>query len=254
MWNAFRTDEEMSLEARIITFTGGGGDPIHAYYAHPTGDGPMPALVLIHHMPGFDEFTFETAERLARHGYRVLCPDLYCRFGHGSPDDVAATARSKGGVADDSVIADAGAALIFLRSNAVTTKIGVLGPCSGGRHALLVASRVPGFSAVADLWGGGVVAAPDELTPQRPVAVIDYSSELNVPLLGLFGNEDSHPSPEQVDRHEAELRHLGKDHEFHRYEGAGHGFIYYHTPMYRPEQAMDAWSRIFGFFGEQLGA
>ncbi|MDA8297789.1 MAG: dienelactone hydrolase family protein [Actinomycetota bacterium] len=254
MWNAFRTDGELSLQADIITFPGGGGDPIHAYYARPTGDSPMPALVFMHHMPGFDEFTFEAVERLARHGYRVVCPDLYCRFGHGSPDDVAATARSNGGVADDSVVADAEAALAFLHSSAPTTKVGVLGPCSGGRHALLVASRVPGFSAVADLWGGGVIAGPEELTAQRPVAVIDYSPELDVPLLGLFGNEDSHPSPEQVDHHEAELRRLGKDYEFHRYDGAGHGFIYYHTPMYRPEQAMDAWSRIFGFFGDKLGA
>ncbi|MFC7540287.1 dienelactone hydrolase family protein [Siccirubricoccus deserti] len=45
-----------------------------------------------------------------------------------------------------------------------------------------------------------------------------------MPLLGLFGNDDRAPSPEQVDQHEAELKKHGKNYEFHRYDGAGHGF------------------------------
>ena len=50
---------------------------------------------------------------------------------------------------------------------------------------------------------------------------IDYTADLTAPLLGLFGNDDTHPSPEQVDLHEAELKRHGKDYEFHRYDGAG---------------------------------
>ena len=42
---------------------------------------------------GWDEFYRETARRFAQHGFQTLCPDLYCRFGHGTPDDVTATAR-----------------------------------------------------------------------------------------------------------------------------------------------------------------
>jgi carboxymethylenebutenolidase len=61
----------------------------------------------VHHLPGWDEFYREFAERLARHGYSVICPDLYCRFGHGTPDDVAARVRSAGGVPDNSVVATA---------------------------------------------------------------------------------------------------------------------------------------------------
>ena len=52
--------------------------------------------------------------------------------------------------------------------------------------------------------------------------------------------------------HEAELRKHGKDYEFHRYDGAGHGFFYYHSRAYRPEQAMDAWSKLFTFFEQRL--
>ena len=103
-----------------------------------------------------------------------------------------------------------------------------------------------------DLWGGGVVARPEDASPARPVAPIDYTADLSTPLLGLFGNDDQHPTPAQVDTHEAALRAAGKDYQFHRYDGAGHGFTYYHTPMYRPEQAMDAWNKIFSFLADKL--
>ncbi len=254
MWNSFSTDGRAGVRAGITTYTGGNGDEIHAYVARPEHDGPVPGIVVVHHMPGWDEFYQEFAERLARHGYEVICPDLYCRFGHGTPDDVAAKVRSQGGVHDDSVIVDCKAALDWLKARPTGNgKVGIIGSCSGGRHSVLVASRVPGFDAVVDLWGGGVVMSPDQLTPARPVAPIEYTKDLDAPLLGIFGNDDQNPTPEQVDVHEAELKKHAKSYEFHRYDGAGHGFFYYHTPLYRPEQAMDAWSKVFAFFGQQLG-
>ena len=36
------------------------------------------------------------------------------------------------------------------------------------------------------------------------------------------------------------------------YHGAGHGFFYWHRPLYRPEQAMDGWDKIWAFFGKYL--
>jgi hypothetical protein len=107
-------------------------------------------------MPGWDEFYFEVAERLARHGYEVICPDLYCRFGHGLPDDVYAKVRTEGGVHDESVVADAAAALAWLQARPThNDRVGILGTCSGGRHALLVASVVSGFDAVIDCGEDG---------------------------------------------------------------------------------------------------
>ena len=160
MWNSFRTDDPDGLTAEVITYPGGGGDEIHAYVARPAGGAPRAGIVAVHHMPGWDEFYREFADRLARHGYSVICPDLYDRFGHGTPDDVAAKVRSDGGVSDDSVVADCAAALAW--------------------H--------------------------------------------------------------------------GKDYEFHRYDGASHGFFYDHTPMYRPEAAMDGWAKVFDFFGRRLSS
>ena len=148
---------------------------------------------------------------------------------------------------------DGAAALAWLQARPGRNgKTGILGTCSGGRHALLIASRTPGFDAVIDLWGGGVVARPEDASPARPVAPIDYTADLSAPLLGLFGNDDQHPTPAQVDTHEAALQAAGKDYQFHRYDGAGHGFTYYHTAMYRPEQAMDAWNKIFSFLADKL--
>jgi carboxymethylenebutenolidase len=253
MWNTFRTDDEgVGVAAELTTYPGADGDTIHAYVARPRTQGPHPGIVAVHHLPGWDELYQEIAERLARHGYTVIGPDLYCRFGHGAPDDVAAKVRAEGGVHDDSVVGDCEAAMHWLRSRPdASGKVGIIGTCSGGRHALLAGSRVQGFDAVADLWGGGVVPS-DQVNPARPVAPLEYTPQLQAPLLGIFGNDDKNPTPEQVDVHEAELRKHGKDYEFHRYDGAGHGFVYYHTGLYRPEQAMDAWGKVFAFFGTHL--
>jgi len=253
MWNSFRTDQQMGMRAGTTTYRAGNGDQIHAYVASPEGDGPFPGVVVIHHMPGWDEFYQEFSRRLANHGYAVICPDLYCRTGHGTPDDVAAAIRAEGGVADDSVVADCQAALAWLKAQPNSNgRVGIVGSCSGGRHAVLVAGRVEGFDAVVDLWGGGVVMSPEQLTPTRPVAPIDYTKDLSAPLLGLFGNDDQNPPPAQVDQHEAELKRHGKEYEFHRYDGAGHGFFYYDRTAYRVQAAMDGWNKLFDFFAKHL--
>ena len=254
-WNSFRTDSPQgAITSEVISYPGGNGDQIHAYVARPTGAATTPGVVVIHHMPGWDEYYREFSDRIARHGYHVICPDLYCRYGHGSPDDIAAKVRGEGGVHDDSVVADGAAAREWLLAQPGSNgKTGVIGSCSGGRHALLIASRTSGFDAVVDLWGGGVILSPEELSPARPVSPLDYTSDLSTPLLGIFGNDDKYPTPDLVDQHEAELKRLGKDYEFHRYDGASHGFFYHHTPMYRPEQTMDAWDKVFTFFGDKLG-
>lgn len=252
MWNAFQTDGEVGVTAAITTYPVG-DEQIHAYVARPPGDRPLPGVVVAHHMPGWDEFYQEFCERLARHGHHVVMPDLYCRTGHGTPDDVAAKGRADGGLRDDTVVGDLAAAREWLLAQpGSNSRVGIIGSCSGGRHAVLTASRTAGFDAVVDLWGGQVVMTPDQLTDARPVAPIDYAADLEAPLLGIFGNDDKSPSPEAVDTHEAELTRLGKTFEFHRYDGAGHGFFYYHTARYRPEQTMDAWAKVFAFFGEQL--
>ena len=136
MWDQWSTDSYDGLTAELITIEGYGGDDVHAYVARPNGAGPYPGIVLVHHLPGWDEFYRETARRLADHGYVVICPDLYERFGHGTPEDIAAKARGEGGVSDDSVLGDCQAALGYLNGlSNCSGKVGIIGTCSGGRHS-----------------------------------------------------------------------------------------------------------------------
>ena len=53
--------------------------------------------------------------------------------------------------------------------------------------------------------------APEDLTTNFPVSPLEYTKDLSCPILGLFGNDDTSPTPEQVDQHEAELKKYGKD-------------------------------------------
>jgi carboxymethylenebutenolidase len=249
----YETDMYEGMLAETITINGHGGDMINAYFARPLGAGESPGVVLIHHLPGWDEWYKEAARRFAYHGYAAICPNLYNREGHGDPDDVGAKVRAAGGVPDDQVVGDVESAMRYLRSLPyINRKVGVIGSCSGGRHAFLAACRVEGFDAVVELWGGNVVMSKESLTSKQPVAPIDYTKDLSCPLLGLFGEEDGSPSPEQVAAHEQELKKHGKTYDFHRYPGAGHGFFYYHRPSYRQEQAVDGWTKVFAFFEQHL--
>lgn len=253
MWNSRLTDDLHGMTTAVTQISGSNGDRIHAYTARPTPDERRPGIVLIHHMPGWDELYREFTRRFADHGYDAICPDLYCRAGHGRPDEMSAKVRADGGVADSQVVDDVVAAGRWLRALPTSNgKVGVIGSCSAGRQAMIVAAKSKEFDAVVDLWGGGVVMAPEQLTAKRPVAPIEMTKDVSAPVLGIFGNEDQAPTAAQVDQHEAELKKHGKSYEFHRYDGAGHGFFYYDRPMYRAEQAADAWGKVWAFFDKYL--
>lgn len=248
-----RTDEYEGIIAEMMGITTSDGE-INAYYARPLGSGPFPAVVLFHHRPGWDDWYRYATRLFATRGYAAISPNLYFRFGHGDHDDVAARANAEGGPSDDQVVADATAAMRFLRAQpSVSDRVGLFGTCSGARHAYLTACRVPDVSAVVDCWGGRIVTPASDLTPQQPVAPIDYTKDLAAPVLGIFGNEDSSPSPSDVDALEEALRAHGKAYEFHRFDGAGHGFFYHDRPAnYRAEQALDGWELVWDFLRRTL--
>ena len=241
------------LIGETITMRGHNGDAIEAYHVRPIGMSNVPGVVVIHHMPGWDEWTKEVVRKLSHHGYAAVAPHLFSRLGPGAWDDLAAAARAAGGMADAQILGDVSGAASLLRSQPYASgKIGVIGFCSGGRQAYMVACQLDGIDAAVDCWGGRVIAKPEELNERQPRAVIDMTASMRCPLLGIFGNDDASPDPEQVNRTEAELRRLGKAYEFHRYDGAGHGFFAADRPNYRPEQAVDGWKKVFAFFAQHL--
>jgi carboxymethylenebutenolidase len=73
-------------------------------------------------------------------------------------------------------------------------------------------------------------------------------------MIGFFGNDDTNPTPEDVDDYEAALANAGIEHVFHRYDGAGHAFQSFNNPeRYRKEASEDAWRKVLAFFADQLG-
>ena len=238
--------------AETVRFPGANGDLLEAYVARPLDPSPRGGVVVIHHLPGYDRETKEFVRRFAVMGYNAVCPNLYTRIAPGaSHDDAAAAARAQGGVPDDQVVGDVAGAAAYLRALSNSNgKVGVIGHCSGGRHAFLMATALPLQAAVV-CYGGLIVG---ETPPQMPsmVPLVDRSPAVQMPILGLFGNDDQFPTPEQVDVLDKTLTDAGKDHQFHRYDGAGHAFFSVDRPAYRVEAAIDGWQRISDFFGTHL--
>jgi carboxymethylenebutenolidase len=244
-----------NIQAEMVSYIGHNRDKGEAYYARPQGNGPFPGVVVIHHMPGWDEWTCEVARKLAHHGYAAVAPSLYFRVGDGADEAVVAKVRGDGGNPDDQIVGDVAGAVAFLREQShASGKVGIIGFCSGGRETYLCACRLgSGIDAAIDCWGGNVVVAKENLTAKKPVAPIDLTEGIRVPIMGLFGNEDGNPSPAAVNQTEEALKRLGKTYEFHRYDGAGHAFFAHYRPNYRVEQAVDGWNKVFAFFGQHLG-
>jgi carboxymethylenebutenolidase len=242
-----------AMRAETIRITGHEGAELEAYFARPADEGAYGGVVVIHHMPGYDEGTKEITRRFAAHGYLALCPNLYSRVGIGrDPGEAAATVRERGGVPDEQLVGDVGGAVHYLRSLDVSNgKAGTIGYCSGGRQSVLAACSLP-LDAAVDCYGAFVVSAPPEGVPLKVGPVTHLLKDLSCPLLGLFGAEDQHPSPDETAALGRALEEVGKTYEFHTFDNAGHAFFATDRPMYRPEAANAAWPLVWDFLGRAL--
>jgi carboxymethylenebutenolidase len=242
------------MAAGTVRLTGHGGDHIEAYLARPVDRTGFGSVVVLHHMPGYDEPSKEITRRFASRGYAALMPNLHYRDARGaSPDDAAAACRANGGVPDDRLVGDVSAAVSYLKAlDGANGKTGVIGYCSGGRQSFLAACKLP-LDAAVDCYGAAIVRAPEGL-PVKMTPIVGLAGDLSCPLLGLFGEEDKYPAPEETAELSAELTRLGKEHEFHTYAGAGHSFFSVNRPSYRPEAASEGWERIWEFYGRLLAS
>ena len=240
--------------AETVRVRGTENEVIDAYAARPLGAGPFPGVLVVHHMPGWDEWTREVVRKIAHHGFNVVSPDLHFRQGPGTAQEKSARVREMGGQIDAVVLGDLAGGEAYLRNLPTSNgKVGLIGFCSGGRVAFMASARMPTLDCAVDCWGGNVTSPPATLNEHQPIAPIDMTAEIEVPLLGLFGNDDPNPDVTQVDQIEATLQEHGKNYQFHRYDGAGHAFFNWHNERYRPEQALDGWQKVFAFFEEHLG-
>ncbi|WP_035796180.1 dienelactone hydrolase family protein [Kitasatospora mediocidica] len=244
-----------AMLAETITLTGHSGDTIEAYSARPLTAGPLGGVVVIHHMPGYDEGTKEMVRRFAAEGFNAVCPNLYTREAPGaSPDDASATARALGGVPDERLVGDVAGAAAYLRGlSSSNGRVGTIGHCSGGRQSFLAAAHLE-LQAAVDCYGAFVTGTVPEGFPLQVQPIGHLAADLSCPLLGIFGADDKYPSPEAVAELEELLKAAGKEYEFHSYEDAGHGFFAVDRPGYRPQAATDGWTKILDFYRRHLGA
>ena len=230
---------------------GSGEDQRTGVLVAPTGDGPWPAVVMLHEAWGVNEVLLRQAEHLAARGYLVLAPDLYgdgnrlrCMISvfralkaeHGQPFRLIEAARRQ-----------------MLADDRCSGKVGVIGFCMGGGFALLSAQR--GFDASSVNYG----MLPSEL---------DSALVGACPIVASYGMQDG--SLQGAARRLGDaLQRAEIDHDVKEYPKAGHSFLNDTTegppkafgPLIRvsgagpePESAEDAWRRIEQFFARYLGA
>jgi len=243
------------MNTRFVMFDSADGTPIQGYLASPEGNDLRGAVIVLHHLPGFDRATREITRRIAVMGYDALLINLYWRQAPtATPDDAAAVARAMGGVPDDQIVADAAGAAAFLRALPTSNaRVGTIGFCSGGRQSVLVGCRVD-VDAVVDCYGAYVTGTPGPDFPLKVSGLESQLPNLRAPLLGLFGNDDAFPSPEDVDQLEAILTGLGKPHDLVRFDNASHAFFFVDRDSYRVHAALEGWERVSSFYSAHLGA
>jgi carboxymethylenebutenolidase len=222
------------------------GGEMNVYMAEPSGAGPHPAILLTFHRGGIDEFTCKYIDDLAAAGYVAAAPNFY----HRSPADADA-GDAQGRVIDSDMVADMNATVAMLQSrdSVQGDAIGIVGHCFGGRNSYLGAATNSAFKACAVFYGGNTMVARGEGRPTP----FELMKNITCPLMGFFGNDDQNPSPDDIDKIDAELTRHGVRHVFHRYDGAGHAFQNFTAPeRYREEAAKDAQAKLLVFLSAEL--
>jgi carboxymethylenebutenolidase len=228
------------------------GSPMEVFLFEPEGAGPHPGIVLCSHIPvahtglEHDVVTLATAQRYCADGYYVAVPFIFHWWPKSGDIDT-----KRAGSRDDwtKLDLDAAFALLTMQTGVDADRIGIVGHCWGGRVAWLGACTNPRYKAAAIFYGGRVKLA---MGPGTPPA-IELAPGIKCPVIGFFGNEDTNPTPADVNDYEAALKQAGVKYAFHRYEGAGHAFQSFNNPeRYREEASEDAWDKVLTFLGEHL--
>jgi carboxymethylenebutenolidase len=223
------------------------GAEVDAIFAKPAGDGPFGGVVVTYHRTGMDAFTHWLVDEMAREGYAAICPDHF----HWMPSGEDLENRKKY-LHDTRLALDLAVARAYLEClpEVDGARIGIMGTCMGGRNTLLGAACDERYKAACVWYSGGTFNAQGE-----GPSPFERLGDIACPVMGFFGNEDTNPSPEDVNKIDAALTAAGVAHEFHRYDGTGHGFLNAgNARSYVEASATDSWARALKFFNERIGA
>lgn len=233
-----------------ITIPGGASTPeLDAHLAiPPVGEGPWPAVVVLHESFGLTDDIRQQADRLATAGYLAVAPDLFSAGGRLRCMRAVFRAHLTG---DGAAIEDIDAVRAWAAAHADSTgRVGVIGFCMGGGFALLTAAR------------GFAVSAPNYAHLPKQ---LDETLKGACPIVASYGAKDRtlRGTAAKLD---AALSRTGVEHDIKEYPGAGHSFLNRHDlgPAglllrvggigYDGASAEDAWGRILRFFAAHLDA
>lgn len=223
-----------------VTYTAVDGTTLHGYLAQPEGEGPFPAVLLIHEWWGLNEGLIVMADALAEEGYVVLAPDAY-RGNVTAQIPRALWLRLT--TPEEQVFADLDVALDHLQglSSVDASRVASMGFCFGGGHSLQLGLRQSEKLALTVLYYGAVEVNPALLRP-----LIDTQ-----PVLGVFAEEDQTIFVDEVIEFEAALNSLNIENQITIYPGVGHAFINEEN-FNQPGIAGDAWQEAIQFLADNL--
>jgi carboxymethylenebutenolidase len=213
------------------------------YFAKPEGAGPFPIILVNEEIFGVHDYIKDVCRRLAKLGYAAVAVEIYARLAdlaHASdPAALIPTVVAK--APDATMLSDSDSAVAFAAAHGGdAARVGVIGFCRGGRNTWLYAAHSKTVKAAVAFYGplGG---APTDIQPTPASAVV---TQINCPLLGLYGGKDPGIPVESVLKAEGDAKTAGKKVEIVIYPEAPHGFHADYRPSYRPTEAADAWGRM----------
>ena len=227
-----------AADGKSVSYKSGDENVQGVLYA-PAGNGPFPALIVIHEWWGLNDWVKEQASKLADQGYVTLAIDLYRGKVATTPEMAHEIMR---GVPDDRAARDLHAAIEFLTTqpNVSKNKIGAIGWCMGGGYALTAALREPTLKAAVINYGH-LATDPAQL------------AGINAAILGIFGGKDRGIPVDDVNKFADALKKAGKKVEIKIYPDAGHAFENPNNKEgYRADDAADAWKLTVAFLAAEL--
>ena len=214
------------LEAGEVKIPTSDGD-IPGYRAMPARGGPFPTIVVIEEIFGLHDYIKDICRRLAKLGYYAIAPELFAREGNPLTADIGTILKDiVPKVPDAQAMSDLDAAIAFAQASgqADTDKRGTIGFCWGGRMVWLFTEHDPKLKAAVAFYGilDGAASPPSPIKPTNP---IDFGAKVTVPVLGLYGGQDSNIPGDLIAKMQAELKQGGHGGEIVVYPDAPHGFF-----------------------------
>lgn len=228
----------VAADSKTVSYKSG-DETVQGVLYTPSGNGPFPAIMVIHEWWGLNDWVKEQASKLAGEGYAALAIDLYRGKVAKTADEAHEIMR---GVPEDRAKRDLHAAFAFLasRPNVKKDRIGAIGWCMGGGYSLDVALQEP--TLAADVINYGHLATDAEAL-----------KKINAPILGIFGAQDRGIPVADVRKFGETLDNMGKKIEIKIYDDAGHAFENPNNKDgYREADASDAWKRTADFLATTL--